>query len=65
MTKRNLGDDKSVKQEFIYCDTRNCPHQKCLRQYFNAPQNKLIRMARYPLEKNGKCMGLLEEKNEH
>ena len=55
--------DKKVltKKEFVYCDTRNCPHKQCLRKITNAPFDKRVSVYRYTLDKNGKCVGLLEE----
>lgn len=52
---------KEKYEEFIYCDTRNCPYKQCLRKITNAPFDKKVSVYRYNLDKNGKCVGLLEE----
>lgn len=52
---------KKNEETFIYCDTRKCPHKQCLRKITNAPFDKKVSVYRYSLDKNGKCVGLLEE----
>lgn len=49
-------DDKQL----VYCETRKCPHKQCLRKITYAPFDKLIKVRRYEIDKNGKCKGLLE-----
>lgn len=61
MSKKKLVNTIRDKEEFIYCDTRNCPHKQCFRRITNAPFDELLTVHRYVLEKNGKCVGLLEE----
>lgn len=61
MSKKKLVKTIRYKEEFVYCDTRNCPHKQCLRKIMNAPFEELISVYRYNLDKNGKCVGLLEE----
>lgn len=61
MSKKKLVSNISDKEELVYCDTRNCPHKQCLRQIMNAPFDKKVSVSRYSLDKNGNCVGLLEE----
>lgn len=52
---------KKEKIEKLYCDTRKCPHDNCVRKIKYAPFDELIYVRRYVIDKNGKCKGLLEE----
>ena len=54
-------DINNKNEEFVYCDARNCPHKQCLRKLTNAPFNEVVSVCRYSLDKNDKCVGLLEE----
>lgn len=59
MSKRKLVN--TIRDKEVYCDTRDCPHKQCLRKITNAPFDELLTVHRYSLDKNGKCVGLLEE----
>ena len=62
MPKKNQSNfNKQNKDEFVYCDTRICPHKQCFRKITNAPFDELVTVYRYSFDKNGKCVGLLEE----
>lgn len=61
MSKKKLVSNISDKEELVYCDTRNCTYKQCLRQITNAPFDKKVSVYRYSLDKNGRCVGLLEE----
>lgn len=61
MSKKKLVSNISDKEEFVYCDTRNCPYKQCLRKITNAPFEELIVVHRYSLDKKDRCIGLLEE----
>lgn len=56
-----MSKKSNVKEEFVYCDTRNCPYKQCLRKITNAPFDKKVSVYRYGLDKDDKCVGLLEE----
>jgi len=49
------------KREIIYCDARQCPYLQCVRRIINAPFDTLVQVARFEIDKKGKCKGLLEE----
>ena len=53
--------NKKTEEEFVYCDTRKCPHKQCVRKITNAPFDEIITVRRYSLDKNNMCKGLLEE----
>ncbi len=52
---------KKNEETFVYCDTRKCPYNQCLRKLTNAPFDEVVSVRRYNLDKNDKCVGLLEE----
>lgn len=61
MSRKKLVNTIGDKEDFIYCDARNCPYKQCFRKITSASFDELLTVHRYNLDKNGKCEGLLEE----
>lgn len=52
---------KTVKEnnKITYCDNRNCADYSCMRWIKHSPMNEIISVARYELDKDGKCKNRL------
>ena len=46
---------------FLYCDTRRCPHENCIRRITCAPFGELIHVRRFDLGRNMECAGYKED----
>ena len=53
--------NKNIEEDFVYCDTRGCKYNQCLRKIINAPFDELVLVTRYEVNKKGTCKGFLEE----
>lgn len=53
---------KIEKNEFIYCNQRNCTHTECLRHNNNTPFNTLILRDKFNPDKDWNCKDIITER---
>lgn len=47
--------------EAVYCRKRKCPHRSCLRHYFNAPFDRVIRVREFTPDKDWNCEDRIDD----